>query len=83
MIPDSLLNGDNATFLDAEYERWAHDPQSVDQELRDLFEGSPSTTRTGPRGSARRSCRAASSRAARWSKARRMPPSSARRRRCR
>ncbi|MEZ4227512.1 MAG: hypothetical protein R3B89_00010, partial [Polyangiaceae bacterium] len=53
MIPDSLLNGDNATFLDAEYERWAHDPQSVDQELRDLFEGltehhTNGSTRVGP-----------------------------------
>ena len=39
MIPDSLLNGDNAAFLDAEYERWLHDPEAVDADLRALFDG--------------------------------------------
>lgn len=38
MIPDSLLSGDNATFLDDAYASWREDPASVDSDLRALFE---------------------------------------------
>ncbi len=38
MIPDSLLSGDNASFLDDAYRRWSDDPESVEPELRALFE---------------------------------------------
>ena len=52
MIPDSLLNGDNAAFLDSEYQRWVQEPASVDPQLRQLFEGLDGSThgdtRLGP-----------------------------------
>lgn len=37
MIPDSLLSGENATFLDDAYASWRGDPSSVDDDLRELF----------------------------------------------
>ncbi len=39
MIPDSLLSGDNAAFLDQQYRAWLDDPSTVDPELRSYFEG--------------------------------------------
>ncbi|MCB9745434.1 MAG: 2-oxoglutarate dehydrogenase E1 component [Alphaproteobacteria bacterium] len=36
---NSLLNGENAAFLDASYAAWLHDPGAVDPWLRELFEG--------------------------------------------
>ncbi len=38
MIPDSLLAGENAAFLDDAWARWRDDPSSVDPGLRALFE---------------------------------------------
>jgi 2-oxoglutarate dehydrogenase E1 component len=38
-IPDSLLSGDNAAFLDQQYSRWLEDPDAVEPSLRDLFAG--------------------------------------------
>ncbi|MCA9571537.1 MAG: hypothetical protein KC656_27050, partial [Myxococcales bacterium] len=37
MIPDSLLSGDNASFLDEAWARWREDPASVDPELQEVF----------------------------------------------
>jgi 2-oxoglutarate dehydrogenase E1 component len=39
LIPESLLNGDNAAFLDALYASWLEDPNSVEPEYRGLFDG--------------------------------------------
>ncbi|MCB9743210.1 MAG: 2-oxoglutarate dehydrogenase E1 component [Alphaproteobacteria bacterium] len=36
---NSLLNGENAAFLDDSYSAWLHDPSSVDPWLQELFEG--------------------------------------------
>ena len=38
MIPDSLLSGDNAAFLDQQYRVWLDDPDGVEPTLRELFE---------------------------------------------
>ena len=37
MHPDSLLTGENAAFLDEQYAKWLHDPNSVPAAWRDLF----------------------------------------------
>nr|MBA2320660.1 2-oxoglutarate dehydrogenase E1 component [Deltaproteobacteria bacterium] len=37
-LPDSLLTGDNAAFLDTQYASWLRDPASVPEEFRLLFE---------------------------------------------
>lgn len=47
MIPDSLLSGENATFLDDAYAMWREDPASVDAELRSLFESLDGPTNGG------------------------------------
>ena len=39
MDPSTLLNGDNAAFLDAAYQDWLRDPASVDPAWQTLFEG--------------------------------------------
>jgi 2-oxoglutarate dehydrogenase E1 component len=39
LIPTSLLIGDNADFLDEAYRAWLRDPDSVDADWRQLFEG--------------------------------------------
>src|SRR4029078_7291433 len=41
---DTLLTGENAAFLDAQYEPWLRSPESVDEAWRSLFEtwGRPS-----------------------------------------
>jgi 2-oxoglutarate dehydrogenase E1 component len=39
LIPDSLLSGDNAAFLDDQYEQWLRDPASVHPTLQTLFAG--------------------------------------------
>jgi 2-oxoglutarate dehydrogenase E1 component len=56
VIPQSLLSGDNAAFLDEQYLRWLEDPAAVDPSLRALFDelGRPTTIGaplpgTGPR----------------------------------
>ncbi len=36
-IPDSLLTGENAAFLDAQYASWLRDPDSVPEAFRPLF----------------------------------------------
>ena len=38
MLPQSLLTGDNAAFLDQQYAFWLSDPDSVAPELRAWFE---------------------------------------------
>ncbi|MEQ1501121.1 MAG: 2-oxoglutarate dehydrogenase E1 component, partial [Myxococcota bacterium] len=49
-IPDSLLSGENATFLDEQYVRWLDDPRSVDPSIRALFERlEAAPANTGPR----------------------------------
>lgn len=47
MLPDSLLTGDNAAFLDQQYRSWLADPASVPAELQVVFEeaGRPSNGR--------------------------------------
>ena len=37
MIPDSLLSGENAAFLDQQYRAWLDDPSAVEPTLRELF----------------------------------------------
>ncbi|MFT6142259.1 MAG: 2-oxoglutarate dehydrogenase E1 component [Myxococcota bacterium] len=37
LIPDSLLSGDNAVFLDQQYRSWLDDPSGVDAEWSELF----------------------------------------------
>jgi 2-oxoglutarate dehydrogenase E1 component len=37
VIPDSLLSGDNAAFLDDQYEQWLREPASVHPTLQALF----------------------------------------------
>jgi len=39
VLPESLLSGDNAGFLDQQYRAWLTDPQAVDADWRLLFEG--------------------------------------------
>jgi len=39
MLPESLLAGDNAAFLDQQYQAWLADPSAVDADWRELFEG--------------------------------------------
>jgi 2-oxoglutarate dehydrogenase E1 component len=53
---DTLLTGDNAAFLDAQYEAWLQQPESVEATWRQLFEswgrpsnGTPWTLRGEPR----------------------------------
>ena len=38
MENDTLLTGENAAFLDAQYEAWLRSPESVDEAWRSLFE---------------------------------------------
>ncbi len=38
-VPDSLLSGDNAAYVDALYQSWQEDPQSVSADWARLFEG--------------------------------------------
>jgi 2-oxoglutarate dehydrogenase E1 component len=38
VIPDSMLSGENAAFLDAKYRAWLDDPNSVDATFRGWFE---------------------------------------------
>ncbi len=38
MTPDSLLSGENASYLDEMYTRWLEDPQSVEPQWRTWFE---------------------------------------------
>ncbi len=38
MIPDSLLSGDNAAYLDQQYQAWLADPESVDRTYGELFD---------------------------------------------
>ena len=47
MLPDSLLTGENAVFLDQQYQRWLQDPSSVDPSLKAYFE-SVDTNGHGP-----------------------------------
>jgi 2-oxoglutarate dehydrogenase E1 component len=49
VIPQSLLSGDNAAFLDEQYRHWLDDPASVDPTLRALFDDldAPPNGRTG------------------------------------
>jgi 2-oxoglutarate dehydrogenase E1 component len=51
VIPDSLLSGDNAAFLDDAYQRWSADPDSVEPELRALFEEADPHGTNGTNGS--------------------------------
>ncbi len=49
-LPDSLLTGENAAFLDQQYLRWLEDPTSVEPDLRSTFEAidGPPAGWTGP-----------------------------------
>jgi len=49
VIPESLLTGDNAAFLDQQYRAWLDDPSAVEPTLRELFESfdEPPNGRTG------------------------------------
>lgn len=38
MLPESLLTGDNAVYLDQQYQAWLSDPGAVDERWRTLFE---------------------------------------------
>ncbi len=59
MFPTSLLQGDNATFLDDNWRRWSEDPSSVPPEWAGLFESMQDEpvngARTTPPGPDRRS----------------------------
>ena len=48
-LPDSLLTGENAAFLDQQYLQWQDDPSSVEPEIRATFEAieGPPNGRTG------------------------------------
>jgi len=48
VIPSSLLQGDNAAFLDTMYRHWSADPSSVPPEWRAFFESMDEETPNGP-----------------------------------
>jgi 2-oxoglutarate dehydrogenase E1 component len=58
VLPESLLTGDNAEYLDQQYQAWLSEPSAVDERWRALFESfeRPSngvTPGSGPKFSAR------------------------------
>ena len=55
MENDTLLTGENAAFLDAQYEAWLKAPESVEPTWRQLFEtwGRPSNGSSWGRADAR------------------------------
>ncbi len=49
MLPDSMLSGENAVWLDQQYRSWLDDPESVDAHWADVFAQLETTSEGGRR----------------------------------